>query len=361
MILKVLLYIYSIFNLIFLNIFLFFKKNISKKKTIFFYHPKENLTKIHTYYIENFFKKLDNYNTVFASKTFISNHSYIKETLLKYILNTDIFVSNNLCNNFTHNSIRVYMHHDIYDTPLVAKKKEIEFSKRLLKYNNVFIASTKSIFLFNNIFKGLKKRPKIKVLGFYPKLNYLLEKKFKIKKNNNKIIIAPTNFNALPDFSLYPKLNKIISILIKQKYLVCLRPHPSNFEDTKVKLIKKKFEKYNNFYIDKSSNYSENYLTSDLMITDVSGTAYTYAFFTKNPVIFISNKERIINKSYYKKLSYFIDRKKIGYVVSDYDKLLFCLKKLKEMKTKKKFKDKILKIYKDSFSENNSDIFRNLR
>ena len=53
-----------------------------------------------------------------------------------------------------------------------------------------------------------------------------------------------------------------------------------------------KYSNYKKFYFDQSSNYSKIYLKSLTLITDISGTAYTYAFFTKNPVIFL---ELIIN------------------------------------------------------------------
>ena len=50
------------------------------------------------------------------------------------------------------------------------------------------------------------------------------------------------------------------------------------------------------------------------MITDLSGTAYTYSFFTKKPVIFFSQNEKLLNNLNYDKLSYFKDREKIGFL-----------------------------------------------
>ena len=63
------------------------------------------------------------------------------------------------------------------------------------------------------------------------------------------------------------------------------------------------------------------------MITDLSGTAYTYAFLTYNPVIFYSPKEKKINYSYYKKLNYFKDRNKIGKVLNTINKIIIFLDK----------------------------------
>ena len=62
------------------------------------------------------------------------------------------------------------------------------------------------------------------------------------------------------------------------------------------------------------------------MITDLSGTAYTYAFLTYNPVIFYHRKKKI-NYSYYKKLNYFKDRNKIGKVLNTINKIIIFLDK----------------------------------
>ena len=47
------------------------------------------------------------------------------------------------------------------------------------------------------------------------------------------------------------------------------------------------------------------------LITDISGTAYTYAFLTNKPVIFFSKNEKLINELGHGNLSYFEDRNKI--------------------------------------------------
>ena len=114
MIVKVFFYLYSIINLILLNILLFLKKIFYKKKIIFFYNPKKNLTKMHIFYMDDFLLKFYKHNVFFGGKVILFGYFYIKESLLCYIYNVDIFVSNNVCDNFSHNSKRVYLHHDIY-------------------------------------------------------------------------------------------------------------------------------------------------------------------------------------------------------------------------------------------------------
>ena len=358
MIIKIFFYLYSIFNLILLNTYLVLKKISSKRKIIFFYHPKENLTKINTYYMEDFLSKLQNYNIFFGAKILLFRYFFIKESLLGYIYNVDIFISNNVCNNFTNNSKRVYLHHDIYDTPLTEKKKEKEVAFRLKKYDFIILASKKSKYLFEKIFANLKKKPKLLFLGFYPKLNYLLKQKVIKKKVNKNIIIAPTDFNAFPELTMQPYLKEVIIKLLKEKYKIIYRPHPSNAKLKKVLDLVKKFDKFPNFEFDTSSNYFKIYSESNLMITDISGTAYTYAFLTKNPVFFYSRNEKKIRNSYYKNLNFFKDRSKIGKVFFNTSLLINFLKKNKNNKFKTTFKTNIIDIYKKYFGNFNYNVLK---
>jgi len=57
------------------------------------------------------------------------------------------------------------------------------------------------------------------------------------------------------------------------------------------------------------------------MINDISGTTYTYAFFTKRPVIFISKNEKILKELGYNKLDYFVVREKVGIIIEDINKI----------------------------------------
>ena len=78
------------------------------------------------------------------------------------------------------------------------------------------------------------------------------------------------------------------------------------------------------------------------LITDLSGTAYTYAFLTHNPVLFISINEDYLKKVNYDNLNYFKDRKKIGLVQEAGNNIE---SKLKELGDKKyNLKQSILEI-----------------
>ena len=345
----------SLGNVFCLNIYIFTQK-IKKKKIILFYHPKENLTKIHTFYLEKEFKKNKKYKVIFASKIFSPNHFYVKELLLKYIILVDFFLSNNVSNNFTMNSKKLYMHHDIYDTPLVDFTEENNLKTRLKKYDYILLPSKKSEYVFRKIFQNEKYKPTLLYLNFYPKLNFLLKKiKFQIKKLNT-VIIAPTNYKSFQGFTIINYIDELIEGLLKLNYKVIYRPHPSNINEDNIKKTYSKFSNCNQFLLDDSTNYLNTYKASDVMITDMSGTSYTYALLTMKPVIFFSLNEDKITNSYYKELNFFKDRKKIGKVFYRTKSILNFLGKKKKFNNIKKNIENIKRSHFDNKKKSIFDI-----
>ena len=160
--------------------------------------------------------------------------------------------------------------------------------------------------------------------------------------------------------TIQPYLENLISGLIKKGHNITYRPHPSNIKEIRVLKIVKKFENDKNFKFDTSSNYFSSYLSSSFMITDISGTAYTYAFFTKNPVFFHSPNEKIIKNSYYNDLCYFKDRYKIGKVFSKNEFMIIFFKNNKNNKFRNIYKKNISNMYKKHFDKLDYDIFNKL-
>ncbi len=328
----------SILNIILLNILFFYNKKIVKKKTIFFYHPKISLIKIHDYYIKDLFNKIkSNYKVIYGlqpSRNYKSNFEnifYINQGYIKYIFNIDTFVSLNIVDIFPKKSKKVYIHHSIYDTPLASKNKDKELAKRLIKYDYILLSSNDAKNIFDKLFSDkFTNKPKIFIIG-YLKLDYLKKKNNKLKVQN-KIIIAPTGIRSFPNLSIQKYLFKLIKELLRlRKYLIVYRPHPSDFYNKDVLKVDHLFRLNKYFIFDRSSNYDYHYKTSKLLITDLSGTSYTYALLTNNPVIFFSKKESYISeKTYYKKLNFFKNRSKIGEILKDENKLFYTLKKIEK-------------------------------
>lgn len=344
-----------ILNLILLNIrFLFIK--ILNKKVVVFYHPHSNLKAISQFYLTNLFKfKNKNIKIFFLHQDFYSNNKnyFIIDRGLRFLYGIDIFVSNYITIYFPYNSRKVYIHHDIYDTPLVSKSHEQSIVNRLASYHYILVPSISSKKMFSNFFLKNSQKPKILIMGYF-KLDYLITKKNNYKKKEN-IVIAPTNFKANISFSCLKYIEKIIIYLLSNtNYKIVLRPHPSNVKDQEIININQKFIWNKRFVLDTSSNYTNTYFASRFMISDFSGTAYTYAFLTKNPVIFFSPNETLLNKTYNKDLNFFSDRKKIGIVV---DKIPMLSKINNLLRNKSKYKFQIKKLMNSNIKVGNSKVF----
>ncbi len=133
-----------------------------------------------------------------------------------------------------------------------------------------------------------------------------------------------------------------------------------------VNKIKNKYQKFNNFKLDISSSYLESYSESDVLITDFSGTAYTYAFSKNSPVIFFSKYANNKLKNYFKKLYYFRDRNKVGYIVNNFSKLEKKLNIIKKNKNIflgriKKLKEKRIQYCGNSLEETKKSIVKLLK
>ena len=347
--------IISIINILVINVCIVFQK-ILKKKIIVFFHPRSDLKSISEYYINPLFKSKYKNQKVFIlenSSRFLLSHTLIKETFLKYLIGVDVFFNNYLCDTFPINCKKIYIHHDIYDTPIANKKVYKQIRSRLIKYDYILLPSIKSKTIFDDLgIDYTKKNIQFEYIGYF-KLDLLKDKKNVNSKVSNKIVIAPTNFLSFSDMSLYKNIYNIIDSIFKYSNLeVILRPHPSNFESAKVKLIAKRYNKNERFFLDTSKNYFKTYKNSCCLISDLSGTAYTYSLLTEKLVIFYSNYEKKLKTLNYHKLNYFKDREKVGYVVNNLKYLIKIIKNNNRLSIKlKKKQNKLKKIFHIGFTK----------
>ncbi len=316
----------TVLNLIILNFKIFYEKKVLKNKIILFYYPKSKQINENIFYIENLFKRVDSkskiiflhQNTVLSKK----NYYFITESKLNLIFNSDLFITNFICDHFPKKVKKIYIHHNLYDDPWVSLKKEKETCERLKNYNFIFVASREALEGTLEMFKKNSiSPPKIYETGYY-KLDYLLRNKINKKKGKKYILVAPTGINGFAKLSMTKELEKIIKkIFSETEYNVILRPHPRDRENKIYYKIKNQFKNNRKFEFDTSSNYFNVYSKSKIMITDISGTAYTFAFLTLSPVIFFSVSEKLIKKFEYSHLNFFKNRNKIGIIVKSYNKL----------------------------------------
>ena len=340
---------------------------LKKKKIVFFYHPKKLLTLMHQFYIEDLLEDMsENYSVIYGhevNKNIGKKYFYIKQGYLKFILNIDLFISNYICDVFPPRSKKIYIHHNIYDDPSVPRNKEKVMCQRLLNYNFIFLSSKMQIKMVGEMFRryDIGKFPNLKEIG-YLRIDYLLKKySEKLKMKKNSIVIAPTIFESFSEFTILDYLKDIIFELLNDtSYNVILRPHPSNRDHIKIHELIGIFKHNIRFQCDFSENYVDTYAKSQILITDMSGTAYTFAFLTLCPVIFFLPNDDAIKKNNYDKLNFFLNRNKIGSVVRDVklmsqeiNKILLKIKQYKESiqilsreikyygKAKKKFKEEL--------------------
>ena len=130
----------------------------------------------------------------------------------------------------------------------------------------------------------------------------------------------------LSDYNLDEFLDLIIKeVLNKTDFKLIYRPHPADKINLKKSLhINNIFNKYKNnknFSLDDNTSYIDSYKKSKILITDFSGTAYTYAFSKMRPIIFFSKNEQNLIKSNFNELYFFKDRLDVGRIVQSIDNL----------------------------------------
>jgi CDP-glycerol glycerophosphotransferase (TagB/SpsB family) len=131
----------------------------------------------------------------------------------------------------------------------------------------------------------------------------------------------------LSDYNLDEFLDLIIKkVLNKTDFKLIYRPHPADKINLKKSLdINNIFNKYKNnknFSLDDNTSYIDSYKKSKILITDFSGTAYTYAFSKMRPIIFFSKNEQNLIKSNFNDLYFFKDRLDVGRIVQSIDNLV---------------------------------------
>jgi len=186
--------------------------------------------------------------------------------------------------------------------------------------------------------------------GGYPRLDRNLEYFRKHKQTSKTLIFATTAIEG-PDTSgliAFPSYaDRMIEAILNSfpEYELIFRPHPLTTNRQEVRDIARKYVVHPKFiYDDNAASYIENYAKSALMITDMSGTAYTYALTTLRPVVFFSpNEPEAMRK--FGTYQYFIDREKVGYVAENVDEMLQKIKLL--LVTRDEFSQRIRE-YRDS-------------
>lgn len=137
------------------------------------------------------------------------------------------------------------------------------------------------------------------------------------------VVFAPTHgYYINSRFSVVGQYGrKIIGRLTDAGVKVVFRPHMESWRDQdreEVEGIASQFDGHPLFALDRSGNYFETYAQSHLMLTDISGTGFTYAFTFGRPALFFAPDPASEEG---KRGIQFERRENIGLVVRDLDAL----------------------------------------
>ena len=137
-------------------------------------------------------------------------------------------------------------------------------------------------------------------------------------------VYAPTHVIASNErlASLRRHGERIIETLLAGGYRVIFRPHPLSFADRDGSLVDRIVASHAGnpqFSLDRSKDYTRTYASADFMVTDLSGTGFTFSLTFTRPCIFFAadeESERGLNGAQ------FDHRHRIGAVVRSGGQLL---------------------------------------
>lgn len=165
-------------------------------------------------------------------------------------------------------------------------------------YDYIYCTGKHHIEEFRELFRNKGLSGKCLIPGGYPTLDAFLERTQKLDTpNSNLVIIAPTLLSyATENVSLMTHVHQLVAWLVSNGWSVIFRPHPINLEagNKYLPIFERLIDSYQDchaFEVDRSNDYLESYSRSSLMISDVSGTAYTYALGFGRPVVFFEKTE----------------------------------------------------------------------
>jgi len=161
----------------------------------------------------------------------------------------------------------------------------------------------------------------------YPKLDLMLatrEERRPVSAQGGTVVYAPTHVIASNEklASLRRHGARIIETLLEGGYHVIFRPHPMSFVDDDRSLVDRIAGSHAGnprFSLDRSKDYTRTYASADLMVTDLSGTGFTYSLtFTRPCIFFVEDEEAELGLNG----AQFDDRHRIGALVRSSAQLL---------------------------------------
>jgi hypothetical protein len=222
--------------------------------------------------------------------------------------------------------------HDIFDSPL---GDEAEFRRMARECDGFFMPSTLGVESMQRVFAPIAKpddpaaggKRYVIIRGGYPRLDQNIAY-FKANAVQEKTIIyAPTV--PLPEWEEYVSVPRWASAIVDRlltglpDYRIIFRPHPHSLQNPEIQSLVNRFTPHPRFELDaaRGTNYMPTYSRAALMVSDTSGTAYTYSFTTGRPVVFFSPNDAQA-RAHNPGVRYFDYRTRVGLVAHDLDALV---------------------------------------
>jgi YidC/Oxa1 family membrane protein insertase len=187
----------------------------------------------------------------------------------------------------------VYVFHSLASTHMIYRKGSFDHYDSILCVGEQHKQEIRKYEEINNLPK------KQLVNAGFSRLELLYEqnKRYKKQKSDKKVVLIAPSWGESNIIELCGE--KIIKKLLENGYEVILRPHSEIIKRNPQMLeqIKNKF-KDDDFSIVLDSYSNEPLLKSDILLTDYSGIALSYAFGTGRPVLFIDVPPKVKNPDY---------------------------------------------------------------
>lgn len=283
---------------------------------------------------------------------------YAGHDLIGHFKFVDAFIFPTLTPGLPFDSRKILFVHDIYDSPKgiaetappPATDGKPQRVPPLLDELDYTFLPCKALMPVSNKMNLIRQKPLCRIPGGYIKLDKNIEYFKSIQTAIDSIIFAPTvHWDHFYEYVAVPEHGcDIVGSLLEQfpEYKIIFRPHPHTVDTPEVQKVAEAFKDHPQFEFDTNASfYMENYARSQLMITDMSGTAFTYAFTTSRPVVFFSHRDDMM-ESVFGKIRYFKDREKIGYVAANTKEL--CAKVAYILDNKSELEEKIGKFRDES-------------
>lgn len=169
------------------------------------------------------------------------------------------------------------------------------------EYDYVYCAGPHHISDFKQHFLQRGVGGKCLIPGGYPRLDEQLRRNSQLEQEevSRTVIIAPSLVSSTTrEASIMPYAEQIVELLLADGWHIIFRPHPfnmtpSNAFTTECHDVVRKFQNCEAFLLDESKDYHSSYRSAAVMVSDVSGTAYTFAFGFEKPVLFFEPSKEI--------------------------------------------------------------------